>query len=162
MVDLSLRKIFQDNLSRLLSEKNVTQKDLAQYMVVSAPTVNDWVKGRKIPRMDKIDKLCIFFGVNRSDLIEQKTASVQSTLMQPSKHGVRIPVLGKVVAGIPLDAIEDILDYEEITPTLREGDIVIVRKQRPMHSAPSCGAQNKKIPPCQMTERDMYKYESAS
>lgn len=113
MVDLSLRKIFQDNLSRLLSEKNVTQKDLAQYMVVSAPTVNDWVKGRKIPRMDKIDKLCIFFGVNRSDLIEQKTASVQSPLMQPSKHGVRIPVLGKVVAGILLHEIMDRLGHAD-------------------------------------------------
>lgn len=63
--------------------------------------------------------------------------------------GVRIPVFGSVRAGIPLDAITDILDYEEIPqemarggeyfglhvkgdsmlPDIREGDIVIVRQQ---------------------------------
>lgn len=66
----------------------------------------------------------------------------------PSK-GVRIPVFGTVRAGIPLDAITDILDYEEIPqemarqgeyfglrvkgdsmlPDIREDDIVIVRQQ---------------------------------
>lgn len=68
--------------------------------------------------------------------------------------GVRIPVLGRVVAGIPLEAIEDIEDYEEIPrrmassgeffalrvkghsmePKLSEGDIVIVRKQEDVDS----------------------------
>lgn len=67
---------------------------------------------------------------------------------------VRIPVLGRVVAGIPLEAIEDIEDYEEIPrrmassgeffalrikgrsmePKLSEGDIVIVRKQEDVDS----------------------------
>ncbi|MCI7194333.1 LexA family protein [Acidaminococcus fermentans] len=64
-------------------------------------------------------------------------------------RGVRIPVLGRVVAGIPIEAITDIIDYEEIPaqmaksgtyfalqvkgrsmePTLHEGDVVIVRQQ---------------------------------
>ena len=62
---------------------------------------------------------------------------------------VKIPVLGRVAAGIPIDAITDILDYEEITetmsmtgeyfglkikgnsmlPRIAEGDVVIVRQQ---------------------------------
>ena len=37
---------------------------------------------------------------------------------QPSKKGVKIPVLGRVVAGIPIEAITEILDYEEITENL--------------------------------------------
>lgn len=61
----------------------------------------------------------------------------------------KIPVLGRVAAGIPLEAIEEILDYEEIpdsiarhgdyfglriqgdsmTPGILDGDVVIVRKQ---------------------------------
>ncbi len=65
------------------------------------------------------------------------------------KTGVKIPVLGKVAAGVPIEAIEDVLDYEEITnemasngdyfalkingqsmePKFSEGDVVIVRKQ---------------------------------
>lgn len=63
--------------------------------------------------------------------------------------GIKIPVLGDVAAGIPIDAITDIVDYEEIDaataatgdffglrikgtsmePRMREGDVVIVRKQ---------------------------------
>ncbi len=63
--------------------------------------------------------------------------------------GIKIPVLGRVIAGIPIEAIEEIIDYEEISeslaksgeffalqikgdsmePEMREGDIAIVRKQ---------------------------------
>ena len=74
-----------------------------------------------------------------------------TNIESPTKtcRGVRIPVLGRVVAGIPIEAIEEILDYEEITPemaatgdffalqvrgdsmlpTLKDGDVVIVKKQ---------------------------------
>lgn len=64
-------------------------------------------------------------------------------------RGVRIPVLGRVAAGIPIDAIEEVIDYEEISeeearqgeyfglqikgdsmyPRILDGDVVIVRKQ---------------------------------
>lgn len=66
-----------------------------------------------------------------------------------TSRAVKIPVLGRVVAGVPLEAVTDIIDYEEITPELAstgdffalqikgdsmmpricEGDVVIVRKQ---------------------------------
>ena len=66
-----------------------------------------------------------------------------------TQKGIKIPVLGTVPAGIPMSAIEDIIDYEEIPkswenqgeffglkikgdsmyPTLENGDVVIVKKQ---------------------------------
>lgn len=66
-----------------------------------------------------------------------------------SRSAVRIPVLGDVAAGIPIEAVEDIIDYEEIPaelaeqgqffglrikgdsmePRICEGDVVIVKKQ---------------------------------
>lgn len=70
----TVREIFRRNINALLGKKNITQKDLAEYMGVSPTTVNNWVKGYKIPRMDKIDKLCSFFGVDRSALIEPASA----------------------------------------------------------------------------------------
>lgn len=68
--------------------------------------------------------------------------------------GVRIPVLGYVRAGVPLDAVEEILDWEEIHPSMAatgdffalkikgdsmepritEGDVVIVREQPDVES----------------------------
>ena len=93
--------------------------------------------------MDKVQALADYFGINKSDLLEDK----------PEPHekprGVKIPVLGDVAAGIPIEAIEDIIDYEEIdedlarrgeffglrikgnsmSPRIQSGDVVIVRVQ---------------------------------
>ena len=67
----NIRQIFCNNLNRLIRERNVSQREIADYVGVSYPTLNHWVKGNKIPRMDKIDKLCSFFLCRRSDLIEE-------------------------------------------------------------------------------------------
>ena len=65
----SIRNVICENLNRLLYQKQLTQKELAERMGVSASTVNDWVKGKKIPRMDKVDKLCAIFGVSREGIL---------------------------------------------------------------------------------------------
>lgn len=49
------------------------QKDLAEVAGVSAATFNEWLKAKKYPRIDKIDKLADYFGIMKSDLIEEKS-----------------------------------------------------------------------------------------
>ena len=71
----TMKKTFTDNLNRLLRVRGITQAELAAYMEVSNTTVNNWVKGYKVPRMDKVDKLCSFFKIKRSELLEQSPAS---------------------------------------------------------------------------------------
>jgi len=92
------------------------------------------------------------------ELIAHALGVRPETLMGWTKNdatkAVKIPVLGTVVAGIPMEAIENIVDYEEITPALAatgeffalkikgqsmepricEGDVVIVRKQEDIES----------------------------
>ena len=70
----TMKKTFTDNLNRLLRVRGITQAELATYMEVSNTTVNNWVKGYKVPRMDKVDKLCSFFKIKRSELLEQPPA----------------------------------------------------------------------------------------
>ena len=65
----SIRSVICGNLNRLLHQRKMTQKELSEYMSVSASTVNDWVRGKKIPRMDKVDKLCSIFGVSREEIL---------------------------------------------------------------------------------------------
>ena len=65
----TLKKTFMTNLNRLLQKHDASQADLAAYMGVSNTTVNNWVRGHKMPRMDKIDKICLFFSIHRSDLL---------------------------------------------------------------------------------------------
>ena len=71
----TMKKTFTDNLNRLLRVRGITQAELATYMEVSNTTVNNWVKVYKVPRMDKVDKLCSFFKIKRSELLEQSPAS---------------------------------------------------------------------------------------
>ena len=79
--ELKIKTIFKNNLNFLIQKKGVTQKDVAYALQVTPATVNEWVKGRKVPRMDKIDKLCSYFSVHRSALLdENQTGSKQNSL----------------------------------------------------------------------------------
>lgn len=103
----NLNLIFKENINRLLKQHDKTQLELAKFIGVSNTTINNYVKGYNMPRMDKVDKICSFFNVKRSDLIEDNSSI-------SDKKGVRINVVGSVPAGVPVEAITDIIDWEEI------------------------------------------------
>ena len=60
-----------NNLSYYLRFTGRSMSDLARYLNVSQTAVSNWCKGLKIPRMDKIDKICVFFQISRSDLMDE-------------------------------------------------------------------------------------------
>ena len=64
--------IFADNLNKYMAEYGKTRRDLAEALGVSYYTITDWVKGKKYPRMDKVEMLANYFGILKSDLIEDK------------------------------------------------------------------------------------------
>lgn len=147
MSEIDERKIFSKNLNNLLAKTNKSQKEVADAIHVSPQTFNTWCQGIAIPRMGKVQLLADFFHIMKSDLIEEKTHST-------ARAATHIPVLGSVPAGVPIEAIQDIIDYEEIDaataakgeyfalqvkgssmePRICEGDIVIVRKQDDVES----------------------------
>lgn len=61
------------NLSYYASLSGKTQKELAEIVGVAPSTFNDWMKGKKYPRIDKIELLANYFGILKSDLIEERT-----------------------------------------------------------------------------------------
>lgn len=65
----SIRKTFINALKKLMNEKDVNQKELAKAIGVSPTTINNWVNGYNVPRMDKIDLLASYFRVERTELI---------------------------------------------------------------------------------------------
>ena len=73
---------------------------------VKYTTFTDWVKGNAYPRIDKIELMANYFGIDKSDLVEDHNKS--------RIKANRIPVLGSVPAGIPIEAIEDIVDWEDV------------------------------------------------
>lgn len=67
---IASRDTFAENLRYYIKCSQKTQKEIADALGVSTPTFNDWVNGKKYPRIDKIDKLADYFGVSKADLIE--------------------------------------------------------------------------------------------
>ena len=70
MTDREQKNIFSRNLSSLLEDRQLTQREVADSIGVSAQTFNTWCKGVAIPRMDKIQKLADYFRIEKSALID--------------------------------------------------------------------------------------------
>ena len=66
------KEVFAENLRYYMESRGKNQKELAEIVGVSAPTMNDWLKAKKYPRIDKIEILANYFGILKSDLIEEK------------------------------------------------------------------------------------------
>ena len=77
------KEVFAKNLRMYMDNAGKNQKEMAAIVGVSAPTFNDWLQAKKYPRIDKIELLANYFGILKSDLIEDK--GINKTLPQPQK-----------------------------------------------------------------------------
>ena len=68
------KNIFAANLQKQMELKGVSRNDICNALGISYFTVSDWVNGKKYPRMDKVEMLANYFGIKKSDLIEDKRA----------------------------------------------------------------------------------------
>ena len=66
------KNIFSENLQYYMNERGVTRKEISDALDISYFTVTSWVNGKKYPRMDKVELLAEYFGILKSDLIEEK------------------------------------------------------------------------------------------
>lgn len=72
MSDEEQKKVFAKNLNKYLSIHNLQQKEVADKIGVIPTTFNSWCTGQSMPRMGKVQALADFFGIKKSDLIEEK------------------------------------------------------------------------------------------
>ncbi len=144
-----------NKIKKMREQRNMSQEELAKRVgYTSRSSINKIEKdGRGIPS-DKIVEFAKVFNVSPAYLMGWEDEEDTKEFLPASKKGVRIPVLGRVAAGIPIEAITDILDYEEITkemaskgeyfgleikgnsmlPRMEDGDVVIVKKQEDVES----------------------------
>lgn len=73
MTNLGNKEIMAKNLKHYLARSGKTQKEIASVVGVAPSTFNDWLKAKKYPRIDKIEILADYFGILKSDLIEEKS-----------------------------------------------------------------------------------------
>ena len=72
MTNIGNKAVIAKNLTFYVNRSGKTQKELAEIVGVATSTFNDWMKGKKYPRIDKIEMLANYFGILKSDLIEDK------------------------------------------------------------------------------------------
>lgn len=68
---------FSKNLKKYMDVNQKSRNDICRDLGFNYYTVTDWINGKKMPRMDKITALANYFGILKSDLIEEKTPEHQ-------------------------------------------------------------------------------------
>ena len=144
---ITLKSSCAERIKLALSLKNLTQADLCRMTEISKSTMSQYLSGKYEPSQLKTEIIARALNVNEAWLMGYDVPMDRTSHLR--KKGVKIPVLGEVIAGVPIEAIEDILDYEEISedmaakgehfalkvkgdsmePVFYAGDIVIVRQQ---------------------------------
>lgn len=133
----------------LREEKGIKQETLAAELKTNVATLSRMENGKQDLKEDIVIACANFFNVSADYVLGISDERKRRTETQPKKKGVRVPVLGYVHAGIPIEAITDIIDYEDISaemaaggeyfglrvegdsmvPVLLDGDTIIVRQQ---------------------------------
>lgn len=137
-----MKNLFANRLKQIRVERNLSLEAMAKITEIPAQTLNRYELGQRTPQITVVSKI--------ADALHISPLWLMGRDELPNKNkGIKIPVLGRVQAGVPIEAIEDIVDYEEIPqeiaqkgeffglqikgnsmqPRILEGDIVIVRKQ---------------------------------
>ncbi|WP_396443067.1 LexA family protein [Lactococcus lactis] len=86
--DLGNKEIMSENIKRHLSKKSLNVKEFSEIMGFKYTTVLDWVNAKTYPRIDKIELMSRYFGVDKSDLVEKhsETSSILSEINKISSQ----------------------------------------------------------------------------
>ena len=142
-------------IKQLRKAHKMKQIELCKMVGITQGALSGWENGRFEPDIDALKQLAEIFDCSIGYIIGHEDDPDPATL----RGGKRIPVLGTIVAGIPIEAIEEVLDYEEIPqkwiqggreyfalkikgcsmePEYRAGDVVIFRKQNTCDNNADC------------------------
>lgn len=112
------KNIFASNLKKYMEMHKKTRREVSDALGVSYYTFSDWVNGKKYPRMDKVEKLAAYFGILKSDLIEEKTEEHRE--MQKKNDTLSDIVIRMQTDDVFLSAVESLykLDSEKLSSLL--------------------------------------------
>ncbi len=141
--------MFYDTFKELCKNRKVSPSRACIEMNLSRSLAAKWKNTKATPSAEVLSKIAEYFGVTVDCLIGRNGLDPNNPPASTRPGSRWVPVLGQVAAGVPVEAVEEILDWEEIDaktavqgehfalkikgdsmePALMAGDVVIVRKQ---------------------------------
>ncbi|MBS4171906.1 LexA family transcriptional regulator [Bacillus sp. FJAT-49736] len=124
MIEEQKRTIVR-NIRRLLKENNMTQSELADKIEIAKSTMSDYMNYRAKPSSGVLEKMSLVFGVSKSDIdttykdlavelidgeLKYVTKHQPVSFVSENNNNNKIRIIGKIAAGTPIEAIEDIVD----------------------------------------------------
>lgn len=106
---MNSRDVFTRNINKLLKTNNLTQQDIVDKLEISSSTISDWFNGKKFPRIDKLQMLVDYFGVNISDLVENQAPTFLSR---------RLPLYSELSCGQGIFVDDNIEEYIALPESL--------------------------------------------
>lgn len=76
--DLGNLMVMAENIQYYLDKKGINSVKLAEDLGINYTTIRNWIQGRSYPRIDKIEMMANYFGIEKSDLVERKTDKINS------------------------------------------------------------------------------------
>lgn len=140
---------FGDRIKYLREYNGYDQMYVCDRLKIEQSALSNYENNRRTPKFDLVNKFAELYNVSIDYLLGREEKQDKTVYVTPDKKGVSIPVLGHVQAGIPIETITNVLDYEDISsemaaggeyfglrekgdsmmPVLQEGDTIIVRQQ---------------------------------
>lgn len=159
--NLGNKETMAKNIKYFMQLRSVNSIDMCRILNVPQSTFSYWLNAKTYPRIDKIEKMANFFGISKSDLVEERSSEMFKT-PAAADDLVPIPIVGDVAAGydrvISLDNAECIgfpkswlkgrpaTDFfmlhvygDSMYPLYQDGDIVLVLRQTTMNHSGEIG-----------------------
>jgi repressor LexA len=111
--NLGNKTVFSENIRYYLSKTGEMQRDIAKLIGVSEATVCDWIKCRTYPRIDKIQLLAEHWGIQISDLVEERSVDNQYYLQKEAK------MIAEELAKNP-DTLIMFQNFQQLSPANRD------------------------------------------
>lgn len=133
-----MKSVFMQRMKETMQEKGIRQTDLVEKTGIDKGALSSYMNGRYMPNAEKVAKIAKALGVSVDYLLGKEEAKTERP---PKIH--EVSVLGKVAAGVPISAQEDIIGSiwtdkecfalkvkgDSMSPRIMDGDIVLVKKQ---------------------------------
>ncbi|MBR5590684.1 MAG: helix-turn-helix domain-containing protein [Anaerotignum sp.] len=156
MDDRNNKSILAENIRHYMELNDKTRNDMCEALGVKYTTFADWVNAKTYPRIDRIEQIANYFGIEKSALMEKRNPLPAGAILYQDRPTQPIPIVGVVSCGTPLLAEDNIEGYHEtflqdmttgetyfwlrakgdsmINVGIHEGDLLLIRQQSDVDS----------------------------